>query len=247
VKELFTSLGLPVYAQSGPIRSRRIVARDDLQDALDLLADEPAQIETIIDGILDAWPVVAYETPIRRETWPSFAGRQHGSKHPVHLLEPRVAALVKAYNAAGARTSLSCGGHHRANHRTPYISFNGELHAAWARAINRLLGLNRIEGRWRSDTLRLRPQVEPERQLSFLDTDEKIPRRCMAGLTEAATQVYDRRIELREIRRALIHELERASDDRILPDQFQRACEELISLRQPGPSEATPRRGEMRP
>lgn len=110
-----------------------------------------------------------------------FKRRIHGRKVPVARLDHSIAFLVRAFNAAGAMTISSCG-HHPGSR--PGIDFLGPDFNAWALYLVKELQL---------------PIGIQSGRISLQNMSDQ-------DLIFSAEKIYANRIELRNLRRALIDE-----------------------------------------
>jgi len=161
----------------------------ELGRAADALGRSGVTTVQAVRAILNLWPRSAREagTSVWQRGWGGFRRRLHGPKVPVRSLEPGVAALAKAYNAAGAATWCSCSGH---TPRAPArIDFSGPWFAAWARFVNEAVGVGGPAWRWRGEAL-------------LVDADHADG--LLASTWAAAGLVYANRVALRDFRRRIL-------------------------------------------
>lgn len=115
------------------------------------------------------------------ESWDYFKRYLRLPKVPVAKLEEDISFAVRAFNAAGARTWCSCGGH---SGKAASINFVGRYFFAWACFLVEKFDLPFKKG--------------PNKTLYGLKGAER------ADFVRAAEQLYSRRIQLRKQRKRLV-------------------------------------------
>lgn len=150
-------------------------------------------------------------------TWEWFVARRHGRKVSAHRLDAEVAFLVKAMNAAGIATSMSCAGGHRKHQwdlpQNVRIWFMSHYFYTWATFV-----LERLESTPRGWSGGSNFMLEPY----------ELPYRHLMPL---AAELYRRRIPLRELRRAAAlkadEELSEGADEEERCETFLEAARAL--------------------
>lgn len=130
---------------------------------------------------------ISYETPNEDTKWRYFKNRIHGKKVPAMELEPFVAKYVKALNACGLETTLSCDSNHKQENLNISIEFNGKPFTLWHSWILENLIPDLATLKWSSDY----------KQLDFTNTQRFD---VYYKLLKSADFLYDNRIYLRELK-----------------------------------------------
>ncbi len=157
----------------------------------------------------------AFECP-SWSRWRNFRNRVHGPKVPVALLEPFVAALVKATNAIGVGTCSAGDGQGRQGLN---VLFTGVYHGAWFEVVLNAFLRNRLP-------LACEWQMNGSR-LSINAGGRSLPHLYIEALS-AAKALYDHRAILRGLKQTVARALDRrCRKTRTYEDVYQLMRDEL--------------------
>ncbi len=101
----------------------------NLQLDLNMSPDLRMRILNYNDGVLSRFETITLK---HHREWKWFRRRVHGMKIPLIQIDPMIAPLVKAMNAAGVHTTKSCDGH---GERWPRVWVAGPYYSTWLNAI----------------------------------------------------------------------------------------------------------------
>ena len=126
------------------------------------------------------------------EDWKKFIRNSYAPKVPLKFLEPFVGRYVKAINACGVATCMSCDGNHHAqgNSQRILINFEGEPNILWHKIIRQRLLVKNFGLRWLC--------CDDSVKIPFKKTDKW---KTYAEFNRAGEFLYDNRIKIRQIRR----------------------------------------------